>query len=213
MNSERIRTMSGPGVRAVGLLLLLALVAAAFPVSSVSAATCKFRYNVQPGDTLIYVGALYQVDWRDIAEANNLGEPYVISAGQRLCIPGGVKPDGTTTTTTTTSEDSSTEPALVVVPDASHVLVSVENFAPKTSYFVNIFPRSYPVSYRLGQKRTNKEGDFTEWFRIPNYVPRTYEMAVCVKNTWTDAVTCVKYQDPYYALLMLVPRCNVKKSR
>lgn len=43
---------------------------------------------VQAGETLCYIGRLYDVSWQDIAAANGIVPPYTIYAGEGLLIPG-----------------------------------------------------------------------------------------------------------------------------
>jgi len=173
-------------------ILILTMLVSALPQMPAAAVTCKFKHTVEAGDTIHYLAQLYSVTWEEIAEANDLLPPYTITVGQVLCIPGGSEPAGTTK-----KDDDGKEPTLVVEPSLAHVFVSVENFQPKTSYYVRIFPRTQEVSYRIGVFTTNKEGDFEDWFKIPAFVPRSPTMGVCVKNAWTDAVSCVKYEEPY----------------
>ncbi|OII61227.1 hypothetical protein BJP40_06785 [Streptomyces sp. CC53] len=45
-------------------------------------------YTIKPGDTLYGIGERFEVDWRDIAEANNIDSPYIIHPGRDLEIPG-----------------------------------------------------------------------------------------------------------------------------
>lgn len=44
-------------------------------------------YEVQSGDTLSSVGAKFGVDWKKIAEVNNLEPPYNLKVGNKLIIP------------------------------------------------------------------------------------------------------------------------------
>lgn len=190
----------------LSLLVTITLVFSLVPVTTVEAVTCKYKYTVQPGDTLMYIANLYTVDWLDIAKANNINPPYVITVGDVLCIPSGTAPANAGAAS---SKKETAQPVLSVVPNFNHVFVSVENFVPKTPYYVRVFPRSTGVSYRIGNFTTNKEGDWSGWFRLPSYVPRTMEMAVCVKNTWTDAVSCAKYDDAYYYVPVFIRfRCH-----
>ncbi len=47
-------------------------------------------YVVQSGDTLSSIAAEFDIDdWRDIAKANDLEEPYDLYVGQELTIPTG----------------------------------------------------------------------------------------------------------------------------
>jgi len=96
--------------------------------------------------------------------------PYTVVPGQVLCIPEGDK-----SASTTPASKKGAQPVLSGKSGLSQVLVSVENFPKKTSYYVRIYPANRPVSYRLGVFTTNKEGDFTDWFNIPNYVRRNLD--------------------------------------
>ncbi len=44
-------------------------------------------YKVESGDTLFSVGQKLNVDWHEIAKANNLQAPYSLKVGQELVIP------------------------------------------------------------------------------------------------------------------------------
>jgi len=181
---------------AIAAALILALLVAAMPTSTALAVQCKFKHTVQAGDTVISIADLYGIDWMDIVDANSLSAPYVLAIGQKLCIPGGTKPSDVPTG----SADKKSDAVLVAIPGMGHLLVSVENFAPKTTYYVRLTPRGVGISYRIGRFITNKEGDFTDWMDVPSYVPRSLEMTVCVKNAVTDAVSCVTVDDIYPGL-------------
>ena len=195
----------------ISLVLVITLLVAALPGSSASAVKCKFKYQVQAGDTLAYIGFLYTVSWLKIAEANDLTPPYTITVGQVLCIPEGKEPT-TDTTTTTTGDDTKKGPQLSAVPGVGSILVTVENFAAKTVYNVRVFPDNWSVSYKLGHFRTNKEGDFSDFFNLPSYVPVTPEMIVCVKNVWTDATSCVRVKNEFYSTWLSIT-CPPKEGR
>lgn len=211
----------------VNALLILALLWGAFAqTTAASAAACKFKHKVQPGETLIYIGQLYQYDWREIAEVNDIKEPYVLTAGQVLCIPGGTKPAETTTTTTTTEEGGTTttttkkEPTMTTGASMNSVYIKVEAFPKNTVYYVNIpdlykyIPRTAPSamataqaedlalknidSTRIGRIRTDKNGFWEGWFRIPFIVEQTPEMQVCLKNVMTDSLSCSSFVNPTY---------------
>jgi len=187
------------------VFLAITLFVSALPQSNAGAVTCKFKHKVVQGETLIYIGQLYGVDWLKIADASKLSPPYAIAAGQVLCIPEGTKPSGSTTETTSTTSGAT----LLVSPGISQILVSVENFPKRTAYFVRITSAASNVNYRIGQFVTNKEGDFTDWFRVPAYVRRTPQMTLCVKNAWTDKVSCVKFDDiSVYIPSLLTAGCS-----
>jgi len=172
------------------ITLLLTLLLSVFPQSQAAAVVCKYKHKVLQGETLTYIANLYGTSWQKIADANNMQPPYTVAPGQVLCIPEGDKNASTTPTS-----KKGKAPVLQVKSGLGQVLVGVENFPKKTSYYVRIYPANRPVSYRLGVFTTNKDGDFTDWFNIPNYVRRTSTMTLCVKNVWTDAASCVKYPE------------------
>lgn len=126
-------------------VLALALVLAVFAQTTPAAAkTCKFKHKVKAGESLISIGQMYQYDWREIAEASDLKEPYVLSVGDVLCIPGGTKPAETTTTTTTNASGTQTtataksSPSLTTGAAPNSVYVKVEGFPKNTPYAVRI---------------------------------------------------------------------------
>jgi len=182
-------------LRLMGVVLILAMVlsllVSAIPQTPAAAVTCKFKHTVQSGETITYIADLYQTSWQDIADANNMQPPYTIIVGTVLCIPEGEKAGNATPT-----GKKGGDPVISIVPGLGHILISVENFPKKTSYYVRVYPNGGSVSYRIGHFTTNKDGDFTDWFNLPAYVPYDPTMGVCIKNVWTDAVSCVKYDNP-----------------
>jgi len=209
MESDQKNKQIRPRLVLLSVVLALALLVSALPQGPAAAQNCKVKHTVEAGDTIQYLANLYSVGWEEIVNANDLLPPYTITVGQVLCIPGASNP----ASKSTEKAKKGKEPTLDVVPQISHVYVSVENFAPKTSYFVRIFPRNYNVSYRIGVFTTNKEGDFADWFKIPGFVPRNANMGVCVKNAWTDAVSCVKYEEPWAAAGIYLGRTCQKVGR
>ena len=183
----------------VCVALVLTLLLSALPQSQAAAVTCKYKHKVLQGETLTYIANLYGIDWTKIASANSMSTPYTVIPGQVLCIPGGEKTSGTTTTT-----KKGKEPVFTVSVGLSKLLVSVENFPKKTSYYVRVSPNNRPLSYRIGVFTTNKEGDFTDWFDLPAFVMRAPKMTVCVKNVWTDAASCMKIEDLVYIYPFLI---------
>ncbi len=48
----------------------------------------QFTHQVKAGETIFLISLRYGVPWTTIAEANDIGSPYVIYVGQTLVIPG-----------------------------------------------------------------------------------------------------------------------------
>lgn len=58
-------------------------------------------YTVKKGDTLYSIGLNHGLDYREIAAANNIYEPYTINIGQKLSLNSLKKEDASTTNATT----------------------------------------------------------------------------------------------------------------
>ena len=208
MDFEHSGTKSRNTFTAVMMVVLtLTLLAGLLPQSSAGAVTCKFKHKVSQGETLIYIANLYAVGWEKVADANNLQPPYTLIEAQVLCIPEGEKPAGTT------NDNDKNPPVLQVVPGQNKILVSVENFGKKTSYFIRVSPADWDTTYKIGYFTTNKEGDFTKWFRMPYTIKRSPQMTLCVKNAWTDAASCVRYDDIFVYYPFIRGRCAPKEGR
>ncbi|MBK5143495.1 murein hydrolase activator NlpD [Budviciaceae bacterium BWR-B9] len=52
-------------------------------------------YTVSRGDTLFYIAWITGNDYRELAQKNNISEPYALSAGQTLNVGGGINTGGT----------------------------------------------------------------------------------------------------------------------
>lgn len=211
----------------VGMLLILLTFTLSFiPRSPTSAATptpterhrrCKYYYRVQPGDTITSIGQLYGIDWRLIASANNLAEPYVLTPGERLCIPGGTAPEVTESETGESTITARQEPTGSVIGGFNHVYLKLEHFPKNRSYNVIVRPETTYLSYRINcftlefpaefkrdivtQCRpihTDENGAFEGWLRVPNSVPSAHINQLCIKNTMTDETLCTNFEDPEY---------------
>ena len=45
------------------------------------------NYEVKRGDTLFNLSVQYNISWENLAEINNLDEPYTLKIGQEIKIP------------------------------------------------------------------------------------------------------------------------------
>ncbi len=62
------------------------------PVQADEASAERDIHVVKPGDTGIAIARAYAVPWSRIVEANALSEPFILSVGQRIRIPGAAAP-------------------------------------------------------------------------------------------------------------------------
>lgn len=178
-------------------MMVVSVLAAGF-VQPAFAQKCKFRHTVEPGETVSSIAVLYGIEYTEVAEANNLKEPYVLQVDQVLCIPAGSKPDevvsdnGTTTTTTG-------GPSIEALFGLASIYVEVNSLAKSTVY--NLQVGNYPGVYttKIGRFKTDQTGNFEGWFLLPRFYYLQREKAqVCVKNVWTDEVGCSIFDNPYY---------------
>jgi len=193
--TRKIKAMQGPGVfaRALGLILVLVVLAAALPgQASAQTVSCARKHTVESGDTLYQIAAIYSVDWQAIVKANNLLEPYTIYIGQSLCIPGTT----TTTTTATTTTTTNKVPTFNAYGIQSILKIEVTNFPKNTIYAVKIYGTRIrhwlEVSYRLGFLRTDKNGNAAGYVHVPRELSGEDYLTVCLKDVITDEVVCTQ---------------------
>lgn len=179
----------------LNLALVLAFVVAALPQPAMAATTadtsCNVKHTVQSGETLTSIADKYTVNWRDVATANSLLEPYTIYVSQVLCIPGQAASSTSGSTTTSKTPD-----VKVTKWTKTQLTVAITGFTPKLSYIfrssANIWgDRTY---YRLGRIRTDKNGAATVTLLLPKELRNQSELIVCAKNAINDVAVCKKFR-------------------
>jgi LysM repeat protein len=180
-------TIQGSLVGLLGLLIITSLVMVSLP-GPAAAATCVANYTVQSGDTITSIAASYNVDWRALADANNLKEPYTIVVGQKLCIPAGA------TVATATPSTGTTIPAnkyFTITPLVNYfVNIKTAKLAKTTPYIVRVWEPDGKMWIRIGRVRTDKNGASNKALRLPKALRDDTLLNFCLKNSWTDAVQC-----------------------
>jgi len=179
----------------LGLLIILTLLMTCIPQQQPASAACSYRYKVQSGDSLYIIANLYSVTLTELADANDLKEPYMIYVGQVLCIPPGAsKPEPTetsdTTTTTTTSSATTSKEAFTSLSIGGIVWIGMANFEKEHFYYAKVYGAgtgywNHPY-YKLGIFQTDKEGKYGAWYHLPTQVRDVYRITVCVKNAIND---------------------------
>jgi LysM repeat protein len=171
------------------------LLVAAFaikPVAPALAVECAVNHVVTSGETISSIAFDFDIDWQDIATANNLKDPYTIFVGQSLCIPASTT-STTTTGTTSTSSSTSNAPVFEVTRDATRIYVSTTNFRKESSYFTKI--RNGGTTdiqwYKLDDLLlTQSSGSVEASFRLPVGWRLVKIIDICFKNMETDALVC-----------------------
>lgn len=178
-------------LRGLSLMLALALLAGALPATVQAAApavTCAQNYTVKAGDTLTSIAATYGVTLTELANANNLKDPYTIYVGQVLCIPA----TATSTTTSGSTTTSTSGQKLTIERDEKSVVITLSGFPKKSVYYVkgkNAARGDYKW-YKFGRVKTGKTGSATVTLKLPKSLRQTDVLLMCLKNAVTDAVVC-----------------------
>jgi LysM repeat protein len=123
---------------------------------------CRFTHKVQKGEYLVQIGLQYRADWRQIAEANNIENPWVIYPGEKLCIPQGHAPDVVS-------------PTLLIVSVIAGQTVTVrgEDFPSNVTYNVVMAPANATSGMvQVKQISPALNGTFVETFGIPTSLAR-----------------------------------------
>ena len=184
--SRRPTRIAGLLSSLVILALMLSIVPR--PAQAATNATCSQYYKVQSGETLTFIATKFSVTLTELANANNLKDPYVIFVGQELCIPT----TSTTTTTTATTTSSSKTGFTIESKDFKTIIITVSNFPKKAVYYVkgkNANRGDYSW-YKFGRVKTSKTGSSTTTLRLPKGLRDKEFLQICLKNATTDAVSC-----------------------
>lgn len=185
-------------VKLLGILLILTFFMISFPQEQTALGACAYKYKVQSGDTLYAIAGLYNVTLTELADANDLKSPYVISVGTVLCIPAGAsKPEATktaTSSTTTTADDDddedSSKEAYTVLSVGGVVWIGMANFEDEHFYYAKVYDggvKYWTASYyKLGIFQTDKDGKYGAWWHLPVQVRDKSRITVCVKDAIDD---------------------------
>jgi len=180
------------GIKAVSLLLVLALLAATLPVVALAQTTCSRNYTVQSGDTLSKISVTYDISVAELAAANNLKEPYSLYVGQVLCIPGST----TTTTSTSTTATTKSDQKINVTFGISTLSFKFTGLGKNGNFVVKIrkYDRANDDWFKVGRFKANKKGEASVTMKFPRALRDATYIQVCVKNLTNDKVECQKFR-------------------
>jgi hypothetical protein len=193
----------------VSAMLVFSTFSVVFVSPGFAQSKCKFRHTVEPGDTLTSIADLYQTDWQEIAEANDLQEPYVLQIDEKLCIPNGVKPGtdtdtDTDSTTTPISDEEGSSAGITALLGFYSMLLEVKNLEDNTVYNVRVGDHPDEYLFTVGRLKTDDNGNYKGYFNLPSLIG-TKKAQVCVKNVWTDEIGCALFENP--AFYYNIPGC------
>lgn len=160
----------------LSILIIVAILAAAFPHPA-QAALCKRTVTVQEGDNLRALAKLYHTTSNKIAFANNLDKPYVITPGQKLCIPSDNVPKGQRFNWNGMIK-------------GNMVYLTGNDFRNTHTYFVNGKTSSKDRFYSLGKAFTNSSGDLNASFALPTALQNKNYVTICLKEKSSNATDC-----------------------
>jgi hypothetical protein len=184
-------TLLSPAQRRLNLLvaalLLLAILASAFPQPVEAATACRAYHVVKKGETTSSIAQTYKLKWKLIAQANKMDPADPIKVGQRLCIPA-------TTTTTGPKTQPSDEPNARITLNISggRITLSTSKFAANHGYVLRARNGNTGVGgwVRLGAIAVKKNSSQTFAFNVPPSLRTATIITVCLKDQTTDELVC-----------------------
>ncbi len=142
-------------------------------------------YTIKKGDTLISIGLEYGYDYKEIAAANNLVEPYTIHIGHKLKLPSlqaktgnGASTGGTNQTTQSTTEDG------VVVTPIKSDSATIES-TPIESKTLETKPVQSAVTPVLNEPKSTREPYSLEAFSKPAPIATAPALPTAIQTTET----------------------------
>lgn len=176
------------------VVTLAAVMAGSMPQPTRAAVACGKYHTVVAGDTLSSIAYTYGKTYLEIAEANDLKEPYTLTIGMKLCIPGKVTTSSSTSETTSTGSNYE----IAINRSGTRMTFSVSGFPAKANYWVNVGPaKKRGIDWtRLGKLRTNKDGAAVYYYRFPDNMYDEPYVYVCMKNMVNDKLVCKRVPHP-----------------
>jgi len=187
----RLQKFTSLAVKAISLLVILAVVCLAWPQPApVQAATCSTTHTVVAGETLSSIALKYNTTVEAIATANDLKAPYTIFVGQKLCIPG------TSSTPSTGSGSTSKAPNFTAKFNGNRVTVKTSNYPKNTNYQVTLQRTSELTRYKVGILNVKSNPAVSKSYQTPKELRGSRNITVCLKNNVNDKVQCNRYVLP-----------------
>jgi len=183
--------IQAPGrlARMFSLLVVLAFLVSAVPQPALAAAnlaTCGKTYTVVAGDTLSSIAAKYNTTVQVLADLNDLKEPYVLSVGQKICLPAGA-----TTTSSSSSSSSSKKLDFNVARSGTRLQVDVAGGPKKANYRVTVGTdrRTKTGWTRIGKIHVS-DSKGTGYFGLPQNLRKETSYIMCLKNMVSNDMLC-----------------------
>lgn len=165
-------------------LLLLAMLATSLPQSALAAPAdvaypteCSDTYTVKPGDTIYKVARIFKVKVWELAKANELTKPYLLTPGTKLCIPEQYTPPS--------------KLKLSIVVKSGKITITGKNFPDSRKYYVRIRPTgTFNAWTKLGWTASDSKGNISATFLVPPALKNTLYVTVCLKDSVSNFPYC-----------------------
>jgi len=199
MNESTRKVVTGALFATLIFALLITMVPQPVLAADSAQTSCATKHTVKSGETVSSIAVSYGITWQELAEANNLKDPYTIYVGQVLCIPEGA----TTTPDDPDSSDSSssaaTGPHFTVSGDGVYLNIKTVDYPKSQSHIVKVGKIAQRIAFIeievIGRFRTDENGSSNAYIRLPKEY-RDSVLLVCLKNAFTDKIQC-NYYDPF----------------
>lgn len=165
---------------AISLLLVLAILAGAFPAQALAAGTtkCENTYRVKPGDNRGTVAAATGMKWAELAALNNLKADHKLLVWQALCY----------------NKTAKAAAALTAAVIGNKVRLTSKNATDNQTYLIRARDASKTSGdwFNLGNFKAYKNMTSQTSFPLPKDLKGILPLAVCFKNLETAKLICVK---------------------
>ena len=198
MNESTRKVVTGALFVTLIFALLITMVPQPVLAADSAQTSCVTKHTVKSGETVSSIAVSYGLTWQEVAEANNLKDPYTIYVGQVLCIP-----EGATTTpdepTDGSSSDTVSGPRFTLSGDGVYLNIKTVDYPKQQSHIVRVGKIAQRIAFIemevISRFRTDENGSSDAYIRLPKEY-RDSVLLVCLKNAFTDKTQC-NYYDPF----------------
>jgi LysM repeat protein len=149
--------------------------------SPAQAATCDQYHTVERGEYLVLIAREYNTDWRTLAEINDLSDPTLIYAGQRLCVSAS----GVVVADQDSSSDSDVPTIdIVAAVEDEEVTIQAQNFPSRVRFDVLMGEMGTKGVDGIWVDRITsaRDGDFEASFEIPRALRGDNRIAIRLES-------------------------------
>ena len=179
-------TRNQMGRKLIFLFLALVIVLSALPGTALAAKPrCVERYTVKEGDTLSSIAKKFDLAWNEITVANRLKEPYLLTVGQRLCIPPekDVKSEG----------KAPDRKAVDFTVSAAKRTITISGKFPVDGKFlikVDDAQKTGRKWFKVATMEVKEDKAFKESFKLPEDMGYVAIVDICLKDQRTSVLAC-----------------------